>query len=662
MRPAQHVLVHRVERRQRDARDPQRPAAGIGVGVAAAVVVGNLALGIRGHDGRCGQRERERRADSECDPYVEYRADNARSRPPANRRAIGSARQAWTCHSAASLVCASAGWMVANALGSTETRIDKCHTRHFATQCYEAPRMTGSVLIVDDDQSMAETLTKAMTRRGFAVTWRTSAARGAEAARGAGLRRRRHRSPHGGHERPRALRARRRQPARRAGGRGHRVRQPRDGGRRDPRRRLRLRHQAVRRRDARGSRSTRAVAAPRAARRGQAAARRSCRDARGADQIIGASPAIQKVQRARSIGVAETDATRAHHRRERHRQGAGRARASTSAAAARDGPFVAINCAAMPEALLESELFGHVKGAFTDAKRAAPGPVRAGQRRHAVPRRDRRDAARRCSPSCCARCRSARCGPSAATSEIPFDARIIAATNRDLESEVAERRFREDLFYRINVVRIDVPPLRARGSDVLLLAQHFLEQFSRQRDKKVVGLVAGGRPRSCWPTPGRATCASCRTASSARSRSPASSELTRRRSAGEDPRLPSRAISSIPGVDPNELLTIDEVERRYILRVLKQLDGNKTLAADLSASIAARCTASSSAGAPLRFPKPPSEVTGTADALGRCHADFIASFIGVRRARGWLHGKCAGRRRSARSRRGQPGRPGHRRL
>src|SRR5213079_2878714 len=74
--------------------------------------------------------------------------------------------------------------------------------------------------------------------------------------------------------------------------------------------------------------------------------------------------------------------------------------------------------------------------------------------------------------------------------EIPFDARLIAATNRVLEDEVYERRFREDLFYRINVVRIDVPPLRVRGSDVLFLTQHFLKQFSSKSGKKVLGLSA----------------------------------------------------------------------------------------------------------------------------------------------------------------------------
>ena len=134
--------------------------------------------------------------------------------------------------------------------------------------------------------------------------------------------------------------------------------------------------------------------------------------------------------------------------------------------------------------------------------RRATGLLRGGQRRHAVPRRDRRDAASACSPSCCARCRSARCGPSARPHEVPFDARIIAATNRDLESAVEDGRFREDLYYRINVIHIALPPLRARGGDVLPLAQHFLGEAAARNGKPVPTLTSPAAERLLaydWP-------------------------------------------------------------------------------------------------------------------------------------------------------------------
>ena len=139
-------------------------------------------------------------------------------------------------------------------------------------------------------------------------------------------------------------------------------------------------------------------------------------------------------------------------------------------------PFVAINCAAMPEPLLESELFGHVKGAFTDARAPRTGLFVASGRRHALPRRDRRHARSRCSRSCCARCKSACSVPSAANERSAVRrAHHHGDEPRSRDAPSTRRRFREDLYFRINVVRIHSPPLRARGNDVLLLAQHFLE-------------------------------------------------------------------------------------------------------------------------------------------------------------------------------------------
>jgi len=167
--------------------------------------------------------------------------------------------------------------------------------------------------------------------------------------------------------------------------------------------------------------------------------------------------------------------------------------------------------------------------------------------------------------------------PVGGSAEIPIDVRLIAATNRDLESAVEEKRFRKDLFFRINVVQIPLPPLRSRGSDVLLLAQHFVEQFAIRFGKPVKGLshsVAEKLLAYDWP-------GNVRELRNAMERAVALTtyeELT-----VED--LPEkirnyRTSQVVPeSTDPEELLPMEEVERRYIRHVLRAVGGNKALAA-----------------------------------------------------------------------------------
>ncbi len=146
----------------------------------------------------------------------------------------------------------------------------------------------------------------------------------------------------------------------------------------------------------------------------------------------------------------------------------------------RDGPFIPVNCAAIPEELLESELFGHERGAFTHAVR-----TRLGRFELAHGGTIFLDEISEMSPNLQAKIlrilqdRSfERIG---GIKTIRVDIRVIAATNQDLEELVARGKFREDLFYRLNVIPIKVPPLRARLSDLPLLVQHFLAEFSRKR-------------------------------------------------------------------------------------------------------------------------------------------------------------------------------------
>ncbi len=242
----------------------------------------------------------------------------------------------------------------------------------------------------------------------------------------------------------------------------------------------------------------------------------------------------------------------------------------------RDKPFVPVNCAALPDALLESELFGHAKGAFTDARSARKGlfleaesgtlfldeigdfplPTQAKLLRALEEQKLR---------------------PVGGDREQSFDVRILSATNRDLETAVEEGRFREDLYFRINVIQIEVPPLRARGSDVLLLAQHFLQSFATRSGKQVSGLsdtVAAKLMNYSWP-------GNVRELRNVIERAVA---LTRYENLAVDD-LPDKirdyqsSRMVLAGSDPADLMPLEELERRYILHVLEVLGGNKTNAA-----------------------------------------------------------------------------------
>jgi two-component system response regulator HydG len=294
------------------------------------------------------------------------------------------------------------------------------------------------------------------------------------------------------------------------------------------------------------------------------------------DDILGSSPSMVKMCEL-ITRVAETETTVLVT----GESGTGKelvARALHSKSARRDGPFVAINCAAMPESLLESELFGHVKGAFTDARTARPGLfIKASRGTLFLDEIGEMPAGMQAKLLRALQERTVR--PVGGDQEQPFDARIIAATNRDLETEVEEKRFREDLFYRINVVRIHVPPLRARGGDILVLAQHFLERYAAQGRRPVVGMTSAAADKLLsYPWPGNV-----RELQNCIERAVALAQFDQ---TGVDD-LPEKikdyktARISIESNDPSELLPMEEVERRYILRVLEAVGGNKTLAAQV---------------------------------------------------------------------------------
>ncbi len=215
--------------------------------------------------------------------------------------------------------------------------------------------------------------------------------------------------------------------------------------------------------------------------------------------IVGKSPALNEVYRI--LGkVAPTDSTVLVT----GESGTGKellVRALHANSRRHGKPFVPVNCGAIPRELLESELFGHEKGAFTSAIRSRPGRFELadggtifldeiGEMEVSLQVKILRVLQEK---------EFERVG---GTKTFKADVRIVAATNRDLEEEVKAGRFREDLFYRLNVIPLHLPPLRERGEDVLLLAEHFLARFCRQKQRKKLVLPISSKElflRYPWP-------------------------------------------------------------------------------------------------------------------------------------------------------------------
>jgi PAS domain S-box-containing protein len=152
-----------------------------------------------------------------------------------------------------------------------------------------------------------------------------------------------------------------------------------------------------------------------------------------------------------------------------------------------DRPFVAVNCGALPESLAESELFGYHKGAFTDAVKDKPGRFAMAEKGTLF-----LDEVGEISPSMQVKLlrvlQEREFTPLGAVAAIPADVRVIAATNRDLAAEVGHGRFRQDLFFRLNIVRVNLPPLRARLEDVPLLVEHFIKKFNALQGRHITGI------------------------------------------------------------------------------------------------------------------------------------------------------------------------------
>jgi DNA-binding NtrC family response regulator len=237
------------------------------------------------------------------------------------------------------------------------------------------------------------------------------------------------------------------------------------------------------------------------------------------------------------------------------------------------GPFVAVNCAALPEPLLESELFGHLRGAFTDARTTRRGLL--GEADGGTILLDEiGDMPLSLQPKLLRALQDRTVRPVGADAEVPFDVRIIAATNRDPEALVEDGRFRQDLFFRLNVFQIELPPLCVRGNDILVLAQRFLEQAADRAQRAVRALSPPAAAKLLdYPWPGNV-----RELQNCMEHAVAVAHFDQLTVDDLPERVRQYAAASVPlvGGNPDDLVPLSEIERRYIRRVLQTVGGNRT--------------------------------------------------------------------------------------
>lgn len=248
------------------------------------------------------------------------------------------------------------------------------------------------------------------------------------------------------------------------------------------------------------------------------------------------------------------------------------ARAIHRASARADQPFIAINCGALPEQLLESELFGHTKGAFTGAVNQHEGLFRAAQG-GTLFLDEIGDMPVPLQVKLLRALQERTIRPVGATQSVPVDVRIISATHRDLEAAMLNKEFREDLYYRLNVVNLELPPLRERPEDIPLLARHFLTQAARKHNRKVRGISPGALhllAQAAWPGNVRQL----------------ENVMEQVVALSPSPIIPeglvSKALANQERVIPSFNEARADFERRYLIKVLQITEGNVTHAARIA--------------------------------------------------------------------------------
>jgi len=303
-------------------------------------------------------------------------------------------------------------------------------------------------------------------------------------------------------------------------------------------------------------------------------------------QIVGESPAMKKMLNL-AAKVAESEVSSVLLQGE---SGTGKdlvAKAIHYGSERSEGPFVAVNCAALPATLIESELFGYEKGAFTDAKARKEGLFEQAEggtllldeigelelSLQAKLLRVLEEGAFR------------RVG---GLKDLPLDVRVLAASNRDLKSESEAGRFRLDLYYRLSIIQIDIPPLRERGDDVLLLSQHYIETIgAKLRRRKITGLSPEATSvfrNYDWPGNVR----ELRNVIERALILEDADQITTEYLPGSllaPPRIADSPTNTTGGaahfVLPNEGISLDEAELSFVRQAIQRSGGNQTRAAEL---------------------------------------------------------------------------------
>ena len=244
--------------------------------------------------------------------------------------------------------------------------------------------------------------------------------------------------------------------------------------------------------------------------------------------------------------------------------------------ARREGPFLSINCGALPESLLESELFGHVKGSFTGAIRDKIGLFGASTKGTFF-----LDEIGETTPATQVKLLRAlqhrEVIPVGSTDAIPVDTRVVAATNRDLDEEIRAGHFRSDLYYRLNVIALHMPPLRQRQEDIPVLADHFLHRIGEMRNEAPRRLSDAARSaliEYAWP-------GNVRELENALERAVILTEDVVITPAALPERVTQRRAEPLVSTRTPPNPTLEAVERAYIMWVLQSEGGNKSRAADV---------------------------------------------------------------------------------